>query len=71
MENKRLNMNDAIRCLHRYGEYRFPDSMTRLQTREASEKLIRAAQRNDMKCGIDCTYAIGMNSFGFSFAITI
>ncbi len=63
-------MKDQIRRLQKDGEYRF-EGMTREESKKAATALAKAATRDDRKNGIESTYGIARDAFGYYKAVSI
>ena len=61
---------DAIRRLHKDGEFRF-EGLTREQSSAAAENLAKAAMADDRRYGIESRFGIARDAFGYYFAIQI
>jgi len=63
-------MKDQIRRLQKDGEYRF-EGMTREESKKAATALAKAATKEDRKYGIESTYGIARDAFGYYKAVSI
>ena len=61
---------EAIRRLQKDGEYRFP-GLTRGESKKAAEVLAEAAMKEDRKHGIQSSFGIARDAFGYYFAVQI
>lgn len=64
------NMNEAIRHLQKDGEYRF-EGLGRVESRRAATRLAKAAMADDRKNGIESSFGIVRDAFGYYFAAQI
>lgn len=64
------NRNEAIRHLQKNGEYRF-EGLGREESRRAATELAKAAMREDRKYGIESSFGISRDAFGYYFAAQI
>lgn len=63
-------MKEAIRRLQKDGECRF-EGLSREESRKAATELARAAMRDDRKNGIESSFGIARDAFGYYFAAQI
>ena len=63
-------MKDQIRRLQKEGEYRF-EGLSREESKKAATELAKAATRDDRKNGIESTYGIARDAFGYYTAVSI
>ncbi len=64
------NMKEAVRRLQKDGEYRF-EGLGREESRRAATELAKAAMREDRKYGIESSFGIARDVFGYYFAAQI
>ncbi len=64
------NMKEAIRHLQKNGEYRF-EGFGREESRRAATELAKAAMREDRKYGVESSFGIARDAFGYYFAAQI
>lgn len=64
------NTKEAIRNLQKNGEYRF-EGLSREESRKAATRLARAAMEDDRKNGIENSFGIARDAFGYYFAAQI
>ena len=64
------NMKEAIRNLQKNGEYRF-EGMSREESRRAATRLAKAAMEDDKKNGIESSFGIARDAFGYYFVAQI
>ena len=64
------NTKEAIRNLQKNGEYRF-EGLGREESRRAAAELAKAAMREDRKNGIESSFGIARDVFGYYFAAQI
>ncbi len=64
------NMKEAIRNLQKNGEYRF-EGLNREESRRAATRLAKAAMEDDKKNGIESSFGIARDAFGYYFAAQI
>lgn len=64
------NMNEAIRRLQKDGEYRF-EGLSREESRKAAAELAKAAMSEDRKYGMQSSFGIARDAFGYYFAVQI
>lgn len=64
------NMKEAVRNLQKNGEYRF-EGMSREESRRAATRLAKAAMEDDKKNGIESSFGIARDAFGYYFAAQI
>ena len=68
---KKITVNEeAIRRLQKDGEYRFP-RLTRAQSKQAATTLAEATTSEDRKHGIQSSYGIARDAFGYYYAAQI
>lgn len=63
-------MKEEIRRLQKEGSYKF-DGLTREESKTAAVKLAKAAAKEDRKYGVDCTYGIARDVFGYYQTVII
>lgn len=63
-------MKEMVRELQKFGEFHF-NGLSRKDSRRAAEKLVQAAMRYDNQYGINCSYGIVTDAFGYSYAVTL
>lgn len=61
---------DAIRRLQKDGEFRF-EGLTRAESKTAATELAKAAMADDRKHGIESSFGIARDAFGYYFAAQI
>lgn len=61
------NMKEAVRRLQKDGEYRF-EGLGREESRRAATRLAKAAMEDDKKNGIESSFGIARDAFGYYFA---
>jgi len=61
-------MREDIRRLQKDGEYRF-EGLSREESRKAAMELAEATMREDRRNGIQSTFGIARDGFGYYFAI--
>lgn len=64
------NMKEAVRRLQKDGEYRF-EGLGREESRKAATELAKAAMKEDRENGIQSSFGIARNAFGYYFAAQI
>lgn len=64
------NMKEAVRRLQKDGEYRF-EGLGREESRKAATELAKAAMKEDRKYGIESSFGIARDAFGYYFAAQI
>ena len=64
------NMKEAVRRLQKDGEYRF-EGLGREESRRAAARLAKAAMEDDKKNGIESSFGIARDVFGYYFAAQI
>ena len=64
------NTKEAIRNPQKNGEYRF-EGLSREESRKAATRLARAAMEDDRKNGIESSFGIARDAFGYYFAAQI
>ena len=64
------NMKEAVRRLQKDGEYRF-EGLGREESRRAAARLAKAAMEDDKKNGIESSFGIARDAFGYYFAAQI
>ncbi len=61
-------MKDEIRRLQKDGEYHF-EGLTREESRKAARELAEAAMREDRKYGVESSFGIARDAFGYYYAV--
>ena len=64
------DMKEAVRRLQKDGEYRF-EGLSREESRKAATRLAKAAMEDDRKNGIESSFGIARDAFGYYFAAQI
>ena len=64
------DMKEAVRRLQKDGEYRF-EGLGREEIRKAATRLAKAAMEDDRKNGIESSFGIARDAFGYYFAAQI
>ena len=64
------NMKEAIRRLQKDGEYGF-EGLGREESRKEATTLAKAAMKEDRKNGIQSSFGIARDAFGYYFAVQI
>lgn len=64
------DINEAIRHLQKDGEYRF-EGLGREESRRAATELAKAAMRENRKHGIESSFGIARDAFGYYFAAQV
>lgn len=65
-----MKNSEAIRRLQKDGEFRF-EGLGREESRKAAESLARAAMKEDRKYGIESSFGIARDAFGYYYAAQI
>lgn len=63
----KITQKDAIRRLQKDGKYRF-QGLSREESKKAAMELARAAMAEDKKYGINSSFGISKDAFGYYFA---
>ena len=61
-------MREDIRRLQKDGEYHF-EGLSREQSRKAARELAGAAMKEDRENGIQSSFGVGRDAFGYYFAM--
>ena len=66
----KFSNKDAIRRLQKDGEYRF-SGLSREESKAAAAELANAAMNDDRRNGIESSFGIARDAFGYYFAAQI
>ena len=66
----KFSNKDAIRRLQKDGEYRF-SGLSREESKAAATELANAAMSDDRRNGIESSFGIARDAFGYYFAVQI
>ena len=66
----KFSNKDAIRRLQKDGEYRF-SGLSREESKAAATELANAAMNDDRRNGIESSFGIARDAFGYYFAAQI